>query len=91
MKMAAELSIDERRARLQNEIGKYIKKGFRVLSQTDTTAQLVKPKKFSFLWAIFWFLFLFVGLLVYLIYYLSKHDETIYIEVSSSGKITTRK
>lgn len=33
---------------LQEEVNRYTKKGFRVVSQTSRSAQLVKPKKFSF-------------------------------------------
>ncbi len=32
---------------LQKEINGYVRRGFHVASQTDTTAQLIKPKKFS--------------------------------------------
>lgn len=83
-------SVDERRAILQREISGYVKKGFRVVSQTDTTAQLVKPKTFSFLWALLWFLLLGVGLLVYLIWYWAKRDETIYLEVDDKGRVKKR-
>jgi capsule polysaccharide export protein KpsE/RkpR len=31
--------------------------------------QLVKPKKFSFIWALVWFLLFGIGLIVYLLYY----------------------
>ena len=63
------LSIEQRREILQREIAKYMRKGFRVVSQTDTTAQLMKPKSFSFLWAFLWFLLFGFGLIVYLLYY----------------------
>lgn len=89
--MADELTIEKRREILQHEINSYVKKGFRVISQTDTTAQLVKPKKFSLLWAIIWLLVLIIGLLVYIFYYMAKKDEQIYIEVTPTGKVITRK
>jgi len=81
------LSVDSRRAILDKEISHYVKRGFQVVSRTDTTAQLVKPKKFSFLWAMLWLLCFGIGLLVYLIYYAAKRDEQIYLEVGASGKI----
>ena len=81
------LSIEERRAILDREIKRYVKRGFRVISRTDTTAQLVKPKKFSFFWAFIWFLVLIVGFVIYLLYYVSKKDETIYLEVDERGRI----
>ncbi len=45
-----ELSTLERSAILDKEVAYYIRRGFRVISRTDTTAQLVKPKSFSILW-----------------------------------------
>lgn len=45
---------DRQRQRLQTEINRYVGRGFRVLNQTDTTAQLVKSKKFSLLWFFIW-------------------------------------
>jgi hypothetical protein len=89
--MADELTIEKSREILQHEINSYVKKGFRVISQTDTTTQLLKPKKFSLLWAVFWFLVLVFGLIIYLFYYLAKKDEQIYIEVTAAGKVITRK
>ncbi len=83
-------SIEERRTILQREINNYVRRGYRVVSQTDTTAQLVKPKRFSLLWALFWFLMLFVGLLIYLLYYISKKDNTVYLEVDEYGHIKRR-
>jgi len=83
--MADELTIENRREILQHEINSYVKKGYRVISQTDTTAQLVKPKKFSLFWAI-------IGILIiYLLWYLAKRDKQIYIEVTLTGKVITRK
>jgi uncharacterized protein YuzE len=94
--MVDEITIEKRRAILQNEINSYIKKGFRVISQTDTTAQLLNPKKFSLLWAVLWFLLFGVGILIYLFYYLAKrdeqiYDEQIYIEITPTGKVIARK
>lgn len=85
------LSTEERSAILDREVSKYVKRGFRVISRTNTTAQLVKPKKFSFLWAVLWFLLFGVGLLIYLFYYVSKKDETVYLEVDQQGHVKTTK
>ena len=85
------LTDQERSAILSREIKKYVRRDFRVISRTDTTTQLVKPKKFSFLWALFWLIMFGVGLIFYLIYYLAKKDEVIYIEVESSGEVTIAK
>lgn len=66
---------------LQKEIEKYIRQGYRVVSQTDTTAQLVKPKQFSCLYATLWFLLFGVGLIFYLFWYASQKDQTVYLQV----------
>jgi hypothetical protein len=57
--------------------------GFHVTSQTATTAQLLRAKKFSFLLAVLWLLFLGIGLLVYVLYYVSKSDDTIYLDLDT--------
>jgi len=57
----------------------YVKQGYRVVSQSETHAQLVKPKQFSFVWAFLWFLCLGVGLIVYLLYYAAKKDQQVYL------------
>lgn len=66
---------------LQKEINRYIKQGYRVVSQTDTTAQLIRPKQFSCLYASLWFLLFGVGLIFYLFWYASKKDDTIYLQI----------
>lgn len=84
------LTIDQRRDALQREINGYLRRGFRVVSQTDTSAQLTKPKSFSFLWAIIWFLALGVGLIVYILYYMAKKDENVYLTIDETGRIQKR-
>ena len=85
-----ERSQGERTEILQREITKYVRKGFRVVSQTESTAQLAKPKKFSLLWALLWFFLFGIGLIIYLIWYWSRRDQTVYLEVTSAGKIRHR-
>ena len=85
------LSIDRRRAILNRAIREHSVKGFRVVSRTDTSAQLIRPKEFSFWWAFFWFLFLVVGFIVYLLYYAAKRDTVVYLEVDPTGKVITRR
>ncbi len=84
------LSIEQRREILQREINKYIRQDYRVISQTDTTAQLVRPKRFSCLWFLIW-AFLLIGWIFYLAWYLTKRDEQIYIEVDINGRVRTRR
>lgn len=87
------LTLEQRREILSNHITKYIKAGYRVLAQTDTTAQLVKPKHFSCFWATVFLLLsvLLIGLVliaIYLFIYMAQKDQTIYVEVDSNGKVT---
>lgn len=85
--MAQPLPIEQRRVILQREVERLVKRGYRVTSQTDTTAQLVKPKRFSLFWAIFWFCFLIVGLIGYLLFYAAARDEQVYIVVDDYGRV----
>lgn len=67
---------------IEEQIAYYARYGFRVQYQTATTAQLVRPKSFSFVWASLWFIFGFgIGIFFYLFYYMSKQDEMRYLEV----------
>jgi len=83
----SKVSEDERSRRLEEEVQTYARDGFFVQNRTATTAQLVKPKKFSFIWALLWFLVFGVGVLVYLIYYASKKDEGRFVEVDEYGAV----
>ena len=74
---------------LQTQINEYVRKGYHVQSQTETTAQLVKPKSFSFFWAFLWLLLPFFGLLTYILYYMSKKDQTVYLYVEN-GQVLSR-
>ncbi len=76
---------------LSDQIHKYVRQGYRIMQQTEMTVQLVKPKRFRFLWATFWFLFLGIGLLVYIFYYLAKKDDILYLEMLQDGKIRLTK
>jgi hypothetical protein len=77
----------ERSRALEEEIAQYMHDGFFVKQRSATTAQLVRPKKFSFIWALLWFLLFGIGIIVYLIYYAAKQDEGRYLEVDEYGAI----
>jgi hypothetical protein len=81
------LSAAERTRILDEEIGAYAQRGYRVVTRSATTAQLRKPKVFSFLWAFAWFLLFGVGLFVYVLYYAAKQDAAIYLSVSEAGEV----
>ncbi len=67
---------------LQDHINWYVQLGYRVVSQTEVSAQLVKPKQFSFIWAL-------LLVLIYFFYYMSKKDETVYLTVGADGRVTS--
>lgn len=75
---------------LAKEVQRYVKQGYRVVSQTETTAQLVRPKAFSCLAATLWTLLFGIGLIFYLFWYASKKDDTIYLQVVDDRIKTTR-
>jgi hypothetical protein len=83
----SKVSEEERSRRLEEELQKYARDGFFVQNRTATTAQLVKPKQFSFIWALLWFLLFGIGILVYLAYHASKKDEGRFVEVDEYGAV----
>jgi multisubunit Na+/H+ antiporter MnhB subunit len=84
---AEQISEAERSRELEEEISQYMGRGFFVRQRTATTAQLMRPKRFSFLWALLWFLVFGVGIVVYLIYYAAKQDQGRYLEVDEYGAV----
>lgn len=72
---------------LQKEIQRYVKQGYQVISQTSTSAQLVKPKKFSCLIASLSFLLVGIGLIFYLFWYASQKDQILYLQVDEGGRV----
>jgi len=77
----------ERTRELEEEIAQYMRDGFFVRQRTAYTAQLLRPKRFSFIWALLWFLVFGIGIVVYLIYYAAKQDEGRYVEVDEYGAV----
>ena len=72
---------------LQASVMNYVRAGYRVVNQTPTSVQLMRPKTFSFLWATAWFLLCGVGVLVYIFYYMSKKDEVTYLSIDQYGRL----
>jgi hypothetical protein len=75
---------------LTRAIQKYVKAGYRVVSQTPTSAQLVRPRRFSCLAATLWTLLFGIGLIFYLFYYLGKKEDTIYLQVTGGYVSVTK-
>ena len=89
MSQPTQMSLSERTYILDSEVERYVRRGYRFVSGTPTTAQLVKPKEFSFLWATVWLFVLVIGLVVYILYYTSKKDDLIHLEVDVYGTVRT--
>jgi hypothetical protein len=76
---------------LQDRVNKYIRDGYRVVSQSPTTAQLVRPKKFSLFFFLLWLIVgLGFGALVYIGWYMAKRDEQIYLVVDANARVSER-
>ena len=72
---------------LLEEIERYSQRGYRVASQTSHTAQLIQPKQFNILLAIFGLLFWGVGLLIYIVFFLAQKEKTVFLKVDDAGNI----
>lgn len=68
---------------LKAQIQKAISCGYHVMSQTATTAQLVRKKEFSCLFAVLSLFFFGIGFLFYIFYYLAKKDDAIYLDIET--------
>lgn len=64
---------------LEDGVAWYSRQGFRVVNQTDSTAQLARPKKFSVTWM------LCTAVLPYMLYHLMKKDSGVLLLRTSSG------
>lgn len=87
---STEISLDARRTILQGHINRYLAQGFRVVSQTDTTAQLIKPKQFSCVIAALSLLLVGIGFLIYVFWYWASKDQTVYIQVDPFGRVIVK-
>jgi hypothetical protein len=74
-------------AALDDEIRAYVELGYRLTTRAERSAHLVRPKVFSFGWALFWLLLLGIGLPFYLMYYLAKRDALAMLEVADNGDV----
>jgi hypothetical protein len=83
-----DLPIDQRRAILEREIASYVRKGYRVLSQTESSAQLVRPKRFNLLLAVLLLVLMVLPFVIYLLMYIAARDKTVYITVDVQGRVT---
>ena len=72
------------RHKLEKRVQHYVGRGYAVISRTETTAQLVRKKRFSLLWCFLWF---WTACIIYLVYhFLLKKDKQVYLYIED-GKI----
>lgn len=74
--------------KIQKIIAYYAQRGYKVVSQTDTTVQLTKDKSFSCLLAVILLLLWILPFFIYLIYYASKKEERLLITLNPDGSTT---
>lgn len=74
--------------KIQKIIAYYAQRGYKVVSQTDTTVQLTKDKSFSCLAAVILLLLWILPFFIYLIYYASKKEERLLITLNPDGSTT---
>ena len=72
---------------LQQAIDNYIRRGYYVVHQTETSAQLRRPKRFSCFWASVWLVACGVGFLFYVFYWASKSDDSLYLRLDEYGEL----
>lgn len=65
---------------LQDRIRDWTSAGYRVISQTPTSAQLVRPKHFNPAE--------FIAMPIYLLEYLGQREKQVYIAVDQAGTVT---
>lgn len=72
---------------LEREIESYLSRGFRVLSRTDTTAQLIKPRRYDPTWGCLGFLTFGVFWVIGLLVFLMSKDQLVYLSLDASGQV----
>jgi hypothetical protein len=78
---------DERTALLDREVTRWVRRGYRVVARTPTTAQLRQPKTFSLRWFVCWSLLVLVPGLLYVLWYRSRGDRQVDLEVDERGRL----
>jgi hypothetical protein len=76
-------------ATLEAEIGRLTQRGFVIVSRSETSAQLRRPKHFSVGWALVWLVVgLGAGLALYVAWYvLIKRDQVVFLRITPDGRV----
>lgn len=76
---------------LQQEIARRTAHGWEIVSRGPSEAQMRRPKRFSFGWAVLWFLLFGVGLFVYLIWHWLKAEQLAYLRVANGELVVSQR
>lgn len=68
---------------LSAEIERRTARGWELVQRQALEAQMRRPKRFSFFWALVWFLLFGVGIIVYLLWHWAKRDELIFLRIEN--------
>jgi t-SNARE complex subunit (syntaxin) len=75
--------IEKAPADIKGQVRIAVQYGYQVVSQTHSTAQLMRKKRFSCLIATVLFLCFALPFFIYLFYYLAKKDDLIYLDLDT--------
>ena len=78
-------TLDKRTEILNKEVAYYVRAGWQVKAQTDTTAQLTRRRGINLIVFVLLLCLMILPGLLYLILY--KGEEGLYIEVDSNGHV----
>ena len=81
-------SLPVRQAELEAQVQEMTRQGYIVTSRTESQVHLMRPKKFSAVWAILWFLVCGVGVLVYIFYWMGKRDDIVMLSRAEGSNIS---
>ena len=79
------LSLEERQVILRKEISHFVREGWRLQAQTETTAQMVKDKRANGCLLILLLCLLIVPGILYLLMF--KGQDSLFIEVGGAGQV----
>lgn len=89
------LTVEQRRVILGWAISQRVRIGYRLISRTDTTAQMTRPKSFNTAFAVLSLILVvlfgigLILLLIYFVIYLGQKEKSVYFEVDPFGGLKT--
>lgn len=83
--MANAITADERKEILEREVTREVKHGWQVVSQTDSTAQLVRRTAPNLIVAVLLLCLIILPGVLYLIFY--RGQQSLYIQVDHFGHV----